>query len=126
METNRKKLNWKPLIIILIICGIVAASFLIAYIGSKEAYVSENTSNTGVVVEKYYTTSKWKNFFGDSDTRFFVIIERSTVKYNGEPSTLREKHILSCENWTDIEVGDVVTYNEKGSMAFEHADAIQK
>ena len=127
MKNSKNKLNWKPLIIILVVCGIITASYMIVYIDFKEAYVSENTSNTGVVIEKDYRyPNMWRNIRRRFDTRFFVTIERATVNYKGETKTSREQHILTYEDWIEIEVGDIATYNENGSISFGNADSAQK
>ena len=102
---------------IIAILALLIIFLLSTWVDSKEAYVKENTSSTGVVVDKTYKSGHWGRY-GAYGTKFFVLVERGSVNYFGEEVAEKSTRQIDYEAWTLIDVGDIATYNEDGSVIF--------
>lgn len=102
-----------------ILVVLIGSLFLNGYIDDRNAYVDENTSSTGVVIEKTFNERQWG--LAGFATKFIIVIERQTVNYKGEEVFVREQAVVGYEEWLAIEVGDIGAYDENGTFAVEHS-----
>ena len=100
------------LVVVLIVSAVVLISLFGAYMSEKSAYIEANTSSTGIVADKTYRT----RYDDQLATRYSITIDRYTINAAGEVQTRTETYTISYEDWAQIEVGHIATYNPDGSI----------
>lgn len=101
------------MLIIILLIVMIGSAFLRGYIEEKEVYIEENTSTAGIIVDKSYSS-------GYRGYHFFITIERQSVNIKGEEISKEDTLVVDYEEWVEIEIGDIATYNDDGSVTFDH------
>lgn len=113
---TKDRLGLQLLFVTFIAVLMLLVPFHEGYLAEKEAYIQENTSSTGVVVEKTCNTvTGHKRYVRTPYTQFMITIERQTINIKGETVMEQEDVLVPYDDWLQIQEGDIVTYNEDGT-----------
>lgn len=97
---------------------IALIAFGIAYAVDINAYVEANSSNQGIVTDKSYETDTWGDS-NDVSTKYYVTIARQKINASGEVSTETQTYTISFEDWSQIEVGHIATFNDDDTVTVD-------